>query len=250
MDDHARIKDLNKTVWDHRATPLSKSFVDFVADTQFPLPDPISVYPIPRHFSEKSSLASASIKDPVKFMQHILSRTSSPTLDHAFKARHTYLMNCSVCNAIIPTCDTDVNIQTRKRYQPPTTITEEDYLTTIAPEYTERELRYEGPSKRDLHALLLQNQAAENYMGCQKCGNKGAPRLKKTWCGFAYAPDVLTFAMDRSSTKKYRVTLPLEHDFTPFVVASGEKTMYRLVTVIKTLKSGDHAAFLHAEDGR
>jgi hypothetical protein len=87
-------------------------------------------------------------------------------------------------------------------------------------------------------------------MGCQNCGTKGAPRLKKSWCGFAYAPDLLTFALERSSAKKYRVTLPLEHDFAPSVVASGENTQYRLVTVIKTLKSGDYAAFVHVEDGQ
>jgi hypothetical protein len=42
----------------------------------------------------------------------------------------------------------------------------------------------------------------------------------------------------------------LSPDFNRYVRASGEKTKYRLVTVIKKLKSGDYAALVHTEDGK
>jgi hypothetical protein len=42
----------------------------------------------------------------------------------------------------------------------------------------------------------------------------------------------------------------LNPDFNRYVRALGEKTKYRLVTVIKKLKSGDYAALVHAEDGK
>ena len=251
MSTSASIRDLNEKVREHKKIPLSKAFVDFVADTQFPLGgEKINTYPITRHFSDNTSQSSASIKDPVKFMKHILSRASNPNLDHTFKAPHNYFTNCTVCNGIPTTCDTDTNMQKHKKYQPPTTATEEDYLTPLTPTFTERELKYEGPAKRDLHTLLTQKQMEDKYTGCRSCNQENSSRLKKTWLGFAYAPEILTFALDRSVGKKYRVTLPLEHDFAPFVVASGEKTKYRLVTFIKTLKSGDCAAYVHAEDGR
>lgn len=128
---------------------------------------------------------------------------------------------------------------------------EADWLTTLKPSYTARENNnYKGSTARSLEQLLHEKRSEENIGNCSNCGTKFTRNLTKIWLGYAYAPDVLTFAFDRSNAKKYRVTLPLEHDFTNFVVAMGRKTKYRLVTVIKKMKSGDHAAYVHAEDGK
>jgi hypothetical protein len=241
------VPDMKKVLFEHRKTTVPKALVDFLAYAQYPDDTPLNTYPIYKHVLDKGSRAAEDIKEPVKYMNNILTHASTPNLDHAFKAPHSFHMECSECHAVPAP---EQNTLEKKTYLPPTTETEEAWLTPLKPEYTPREHNYAGRIKRTLLELLGDKQRTENYTGCPKCRRPNASRLRKTWLGFAYAPEVMTFSFDRAADKKYAVTLPLEADFKPFVVASGEKTGYRLVSAVKKMKGGEYAAFVHAEDGK
>jgi hypothetical protein len=57
------------------------------------------------------------------------------------------------------------------------------------------------------------------------------------------APQNLVLAFDRvAESKRYKLMMLLEIDYHRYVQASDEKTTYRLVLVVKKLKSGMHAS--------
>jgi hypothetical protein len=132
----------------------------------------------------------------------------------------------------------------------PEITTEDAWTTELKLTFSEREIRYAKPAPRGLGDMLMAKHLTEETTICKHCESQDAI-AKKTWIGWSYAPANIILTFDRSpDSKQYKLTLPLECDINRYVCASGEKTKYRLVTVIKKLKSGDYAAFVHAEDGK
>jgi hypothetical protein len=94
------VPDMKEVLFKHRKTTVPKALIDFPADAQYPDDTPLNTYPIYKHVLDKGSRAAEDIKEPVKYMNNMLSLFSSPNLDHAFKAPHSFHMECSECNAV------------------------------------------------------------------------------------------------------------------------------------------------------
>ncbi|KAF2823519.1 hypothetical protein CC86DRAFT_69040 [Ophiobolus disseminans] len=223
--------ELKKEVSEQKHVSQAKALVDFIAEAQHSHVRPLNANALQQHIQTNATLASDSIKDPVKYYKHVLDRASTTTLAHSIKAPHNFQTSCSKGHGQPAGCDSDPNVHASTSSQPVTIVTEEAWLTVLKPEYSEREQKYKGAAKRDLEGLLLDKSRDEQYTACQQCGQKIGSRLKKTWQGWAYAPDVLSFAFDRSMEKKFRVTLPLEHDFQTFVVSSLLSRRLRAATM-------------------
>jgi hypothetical protein len=175
----------------------------------------------------------------------------TPYIEEAFRAPNAYQHFCPNCDGINACSDTQNTAKPyNKNFQGPAIIPEPSYITELAPAFTQREMNYGGATTRDLGALLQEKAKNPTMLRCNHA-NKTTNDLQKHWRGFAYSPEVLTLDFDRSSSKKYKLTLPLEMDFEAYVRAPCEKTRYRLVTEIKKLPvSGDYASFVHTEDGK
>jgi hypothetical protein len=171
-------------------------------------------------------------------MEHVLASASTPSLKHAFTAPLAYHVSCPKCS-VVSHHQTDPEITT-----------EDAWITELKPTFSERAIRYAKPAPCGLGDMLMAKHLTEEKTTCKHCESKDAI-AKKTWIGWSYAPAYITLAFDRAAdSKQYKLTLPLEPDFNRYVRASGEKTKYRLVTVINKLKSGHYAAFAHAENGK
>jgi hypothetical protein len=83
-----------------------------------------------------------------------------------------------------------------------------------------------------------------------------AEMRERRWEYSTHQPRNLRYAQrletaDRTAAaKQYKLTFPLEHDFKPMIHESRDAFKYRLVTVIKKLRSGDYATFVRADDGK
>jgi hypothetical protein len=127
------------------------------------------------------------------------------------------------------------------------------YVTRFTPTFRDHDLHRKDPATLDLAQLILNKHNKPSTCECTTWLNHNTSNLIQTWAGWTYAPSTLTLALDRNATtvaRPCKLTLPLERDFKPMIHESGKKFKYRLVTVIKKLRSGDYAAFAHGEDGR
>lgn len=239
--------EINQEVGKKKYVSCAKALVDFIAAAQTKHSTPLNAYPLQRRLPTKQSPA---ISDPATYLEHVLSRASGPTLTDAFEAPHQYHHECIHCNTIKNYEDHEFNSHDRKPYKAPTHETEPAWLTNITPTFSQHELHYDKAASRDLNTLLYKKHRNPEYVPCKSCKVRNPSNLKKTWEGYSYAPDNLSFAFDHSVEQEYKLTLPLEHDFNTFMHGHRGEIKYRLVTVVKKLRTGMFAAFVHAVDGK
>ncbi|KAF2032281.1 hypothetical protein EK21DRAFT_110226 [Setomelanomma holmii] len=228
--------------------PASKAFIDSIAEAQHFHGRSLNTYPLQHHLANPSAPAS-SVKDPEAYLHHVLSKVSTQALKEAFEAPTTYHINCVNCNGIPTYGDNEIGPDNFK-YTPPTTMTSPSYTTTLTPFFTQHEMNYKGATNRTLPQLLQEKFANPIHTSCKKCRDRNTSNSKRTWVGYAYAPNILTFSFPWPAEKKIYISLPLEHDFSAYVRASSEKSAYRLVSMVKKLRSGEYACFVHGEDGK
>ncbi|KAF2643255.1 hypothetical protein P280DRAFT_515680 [Massarina eburnea CBS 473.64] len=208
---------------------IESVFVDFMVQMQGKV-NGLSAYPF-EHFLRLSSGLPTST-DPVKHLHHILEQVKTPYIENAFGIPNNVSIDCPTCN----------------NSEASTTINK-SWTLTLVPNFTNRETSYQGLAYRTLSYLLSSKLQTPTYSPCpQHAASKRSHNKRKSWHGLAYAPEVLIFDFDQ--VKRFKVSLPSEHDFRDIVLASSQKTKYRLVTVIKKTKSGDYLAYVHAEDGK
>lgn len=219
----------------------SKALVDFIASSQLPHDRPLNAYPLQRHLSTPTS---KSISDPVAYIHHILSTASTPSLTDSFSVSHTYHSVCQICKGL-------KNSMTfaHSTFIPPQISNKSPFLTSLSPTFSIREINYAKLAVRTLVQLLATKASTPERTSCSKCALPNSSNMRKPWRGFAYAPENLIFSFDRSGAKKNTVDLSLEHDFSGYVNAKKEKTVYRLAAVVKRLRSGIYAAFVCNEEG-
>lgn len=240
------VSEINEEVSKQKELSPRRAIVDFITSAQVEHSTPLNAYPLQRHLK---TAAPRSIADSIKYMKHVLSSASTPSLTHAFKAPNTYAFFCRECHETSP-FDEDAH-PARKPYKPPVKAITGTYITRFTPTFGDHELRYGKPASRDLGQLIASKHNNPIRSPCSTCRAHNTSNRIQTWVGWSYPPSILTLAFDRTTAaKQYKLTLPLEHDFQPIIHESGETFKYRLVTVIKKLRSGDYAAFVHAEDGK
>jgi hypothetical protein len=154
-------------------------------------------------------------------MEHVLASASTPSLKHAFTAPLAHHVSCPKCSVV------------SHHQTGPEITTEGAWTTELKPTFSERGIRYAKPTSRGMGDMLMAKHLTEEKTTCKHCESKDAI-AKKTWIEWSYAPANITLAFDcAADSKQYTLTLPLEPDFNRYVRASGEKTKYRLVTVIR-----------------
>lgn len=230
-----------------RSISRTKALVDFIAASQKKHVKPLNAYGLQRHLFRGPKQPDT----PAKYLEYVFSGASGETLTEAFKAPHRYFHECSECNGKKAYEHHEFDPRDPKPVVEPTLETEPGRLTNLRPGFDERELRRGKTVTRDLNSMLFEKTQDPEYVPCKNCKGRNFSKLKKTWEGYSYAPENLSFSFERGHDTKYKLTLPIEHDFKTYIHGAKEEVKYRLVTVMKKLeKTGMYAAFVHAEDGR
>ncbi|KAJ4374288.1 hypothetical protein N0V83_003029 [Neocucurbitaria cava] len=245
------LSEINEEVGKQAGIPPSKAFVDFLADVQHEHTRPLNMHPLQSHLESQSK--SKSLNDPVAYAEQVLKTVSTLYIEDAFKPFNTIKHFCAYCNTQGDWLPGDENPYVNKPdFAHADTELAREWITALHPHnFTERETRSGKPATRHLDALLREKMTVPKLTMCKTCSFPNKSHHQMHWYGYAYSPSILASSYDRNTkSKQYKLTLPIEHDFAAYVQASGEKTKYRLVTVIKKLKSGMCAAFVHTEDGK
>lgn len=205
---------------------LSRHFIDYIAQMQNPHNGHLEVSKIQRLFKPTD--------DPTTYLHQVLRKIHSPYIENAYQLRFDYSITCKACAA---------NCEVERTH-------EKSWTLHLTAQLTDPEKRYRGLPSRNLMDLLRDKLRTPSRTACP--GKSGATcssvNAQKSWLGLAFALENIVFGFNQST--RCKVYLPLEQDFAAVVRATGEKTRYRLVTVVKKLQSGMFAAFVHAEDGK
>jgi hypothetical protein len=217
METHEAWKDLAD------GDKLSGNFIDYIANMQRPSKHDLDIRPILNLFPKT--------QDPLLYFYQVMSKIKSPYIENAYQVR------CDYNIAHSSTAKTKLSHETH-------------WTLDLSPHFSEAESRYKGVPSRNLMQLLREKVQYPQFTNtnAEAADLDEKSHVRKAFLGLAYAPENIVFSFEPK--QRCKIFLPVEQDFAEVVRASGLNTRYRLVTVVKKMKSGMFAAYVHADDGK